>query len=133
MSAPSKANALRYLRVTKTLRPQQPGTLKLLRQYGNALLCVRYREDGRGRRRYTTVELVIDEGPVQRRYPDRTIVQVRMPLGDNELRARAMKLGAWWDAPTRTWHMSMKLARSLGLQAQVRRQAPRMVRHAQVE
>lgn len=51
----------RNTRVTKTLWPQQPGTLKLLQRYGPALLCVRYRHDASHQRRYTTVEIVVDE------------------------------------------------------------------------
>ncbi len=52
------------LRVTKTLEPDQPGAVRLTRQYGDALLCVRYRRDPRGLTRYTTVELIVDRAPV---------------------------------------------------------------------
>ncbi len=105
----------RYPKVTKTLRPQQPGTLKLVRRYGDALLCVRYREDAGGRRRCTTVELVIDEAPVQRRLTDRTLVQVALPYDDIETRQRAKALGARWDPVHRRWLMSFKMAKALGL------------------
>ncbi len=104
-----------HVRVTKTLRPGQPGTLRLLRRYGDALLCVRYREDGNGQRRCTTVELIIDEGPVQRRLTDRTLVQVQLPWNDEQTRARALKLGARWNPAHRRWTLSLKLAKSLGL------------------
>ncbi len=97
--APAQAN--RYPRVTKTLRPDRPGTLKLVRRYGEALLCVRYREDAHGRQRCTTVELVIDEAPVQRRLSDRTLVQVAMPFHDAQAMSRAKRLGAHWDAAHR--------------------------------
>ena len=106
-----------YLRVTKTLRPHQPGTLKLTRRYGEALLCVRYREDGPGKRRCTTVELIIDEGPVQRRLNDRSIVHVKIPWHEYEVRARAKALLAKWDSRTQTWRMSMRIARALGLES----------------
>jgi hypothetical protein len=127
MTTSATSPARRYMRVTKTLRPQQAGTLKLARRYGDALLCVRYREDAGGQRRCTTVELIIDEGPVQRRLHQRSIVEVRLPWGDDhsELRARALKLGAWWDESSRAWQMSLRAAKALGLQHRDRRTAGR--------
>lgn len=111
----ARTPAPRYPRVTKTLRPHQGGTLKLLRRYGEALLCVRYREDAHGRQRCTTVELVIDESPVQRRLTDRTLVQVAMPFGDLQAMRRAKALGARWDRAHRRWMLSLKMAKALGL------------------
>lgn len=46
-----------------TLPPGRNGTKKLLRQYGDRLLRVRYRYDSETRRRLTTVELIVDEVP----------------------------------------------------------------------
>ena len=46
-----------------TLLPGQKGTRKLQRQYGDALVRVRYRYDGERRRRLTTVELIIEDVP----------------------------------------------------------------------
>lgn len=48
-------------RVLKKFMPGQLGTKRWKDQYGEALLCVRYREDTDAQRRYTTVELVVDE------------------------------------------------------------------------
>ncbi len=104
-----------FPRVTKTLRPPHHGTLKLLRRYGDALLCVRYREDLAGRRRCTTIELVIDEGPVQRRLGDRSIVYFPMTWPDDEFRHRAWRLGARWSAAHRAWRMSFRAAKALGI------------------
>ena len=59
----SKTTIRESCRVVKTLLPAQPGTLKLQRRYGDALLCVRYREDAGGTTRYTIVELVVDSAP----------------------------------------------------------------------
>ena len=46
-------------RIVKRLAPDQAGAKKLARQYGNALVCVRYRQDPEQGLRYTTVELVV--------------------------------------------------------------------------
>jgi len=44
-----------------TLRPGQKGTKKLLARFGDRLICVRYRYDTTRRKRFTTVELIVDE------------------------------------------------------------------------
>lgn len=51
--------------VIKTLRPGDSGTKKLTRRYGERLVCVRYRKDQNSNRRYTTIELIVDEGPIE--------------------------------------------------------------------
>ncbi|MGB3623242.1 hypothetical protein FT643_00585 [Ketobacter sp. MCCC 1A13808] len=50
--------------VIKTLRPGDSGTKKLTKRYGDKLVCVRYRKDQVTQRRYTTIELIVDEGPI---------------------------------------------------------------------
>ncbi|MDP1902210.1 MAG: hypothetical protein Q8K96_17445 [Rubrivivax sp.] len=103
------------LRVTKTMQPGQPGTLKLARRHGPGLVCVRYREDATGQTRYTTIELVVDEAPVQRRISMRTIVGVRIAWGEAALSARAKAMGAKWDSASRLWRMSLRTALALDL------------------
>ena len=44
-----------------TLRPGARGTIRLVQQYGERLVCVRYRYNQETRRRIKTVELIIDE------------------------------------------------------------------------
>jgi hypothetical protein len=46
-----------------SLRPGQKGTKKLVAEYGDRLVAVRYRYDIERRRRYKTVELIVDEMP----------------------------------------------------------------------
>lgn len=123
---PATPRPPRYARVTKTLRPPQHGTLKLQRRYGDALLCVRYREDARGQRRCTTIEIVIDEGPVQRRLSDRSIVHVEIAWEEEELRRRAKRMGACWIPARRAWRMSYRTARALGLAERLVVEAPEL-------
>lgn len=106
------------LRVVKTMTPGQPGTVKLLRQYGDALICVRYRRGARGHHRYTTVELL-----VHARASREPRVRVRIPWNAPEsLRAAALARGAQWDAATRTWDHAMQ--RSRGPEAVDHRRGP---------
>jgi hypothetical protein len=97
-------------RVAKTLRPGQDGTKKLLRRYGEALVCVRYREAEGGRTRRITVELIIEEAQIQRRE-----LWTSIPAGRTDLRAAAMKAGARWDHIRKQWLMRIKTAQTLGL------------------
>ncbi len=59
-----------------TLPPGRNGTKKLLRQYGDRLLRVRYRYDSVTRRRLTTVELIVDEVPWEPAAPPKPRGQV---------------------------------------------------------
>ena len=51
-------------RIAKKLAPTQAGAKRLAQQYGDSLVCVRYRVVDRKNRRYTTVELVVDVQPL---------------------------------------------------------------------
>ena len=44
-----------------TLRSGQKGTKRLIAQYGKRLVCVRYRYDAQKKKRYKTVELIVEE------------------------------------------------------------------------
>ena len=107
-------------RVTRTLKPGQPGTLKLHRHYGKALMNVRYRENAEGTIRYTTVELVVDEAPVQRRLSDRSIVGVRITWGELSLSTKAKAMGAKWEPATKLWRITYGAAKALGLISRIR-------------
>jgi hypothetical protein len=100
-------------RVVKTLWPTQAGAVKLARRYGPALVCVRYRHDAAGSTRYTTVELIVEQAPVQHRVSDRAMVGVKIAWGEAALRAKAKSMGARWDEPSRLWGMTMRTARLL--------------------
>jgi hypothetical protein len=100
-------------RVVKRLDPTQPGAINLARRYGEALVCVRYRHDADGLHRMTTVELVVERVPIVRR--PSPIVAVVLSLNDPKLRAKAMTLGATWDAKMRVWRMSREVAKKLGV------------------
>jgi len=50
-------------RTRLTLRPGRPGTKRLVTQYGDELVCVRYRYDDTLNRRLKTIELVVEDVP----------------------------------------------------------------------
>ena len=49
------------LRIELHLKPGQKGTKQLLAQYGDRLICVRYRYDAQRKKRFKTVELLVAE------------------------------------------------------------------------
>jgi len=111
--------------VTKRLLPHKPGAKKLTQRYGDALVCVRYRHDVEAGRRYTTVELVVEEGPIPAdRKPAAAVpttpaaVHLRIPFNDLALRQAVQRHGGEWDAKLRVWRLSPSAARAL--QRQVR-------------
>jgi hypothetical protein len=102
-------------RVVKRLSPHEPGTVKLLRRYGNALVCVRYRHDATGQHRYTTVELIVDDAPIIPRGRPDDVVGVRIDPEQSTLRSRAYARGATWDRKSNLWLMPRRLASALRL------------------
>ncbi len=106
-------------RVSKRLTPGQNGTKRLQTVYGATLVCVRYRQDER--KRYTTVEIVVDEHPLLPRGPRlEDFIAVAIGYQERELRAQAKKSGARWDADRRLWIMTRSLAKHLGIQDRIR-------------
>lgn len=99
--------------VTKKLAPDQPGAKKLTRRYGDALVCVRYRQDLAAGRRYTTVELVVDEGPIPTADRAPAYVHLRIPYDDIELRQAVRQHGGLWDSRLRVWRVSRDAIRAL--------------------
>jgi hypothetical protein len=47
------------MKVRLKLKPGKRGTKNLIKQYGDKLVCVRYRYDEKSAKRYTTVELIV--------------------------------------------------------------------------
>ena len=93
------------MRALSKVRPGQPGTKKLLGQYGRQMVCVRYRYDAQKRKRYTTVEIIVAEAdwsPRARRRPDRP-VGLRVEFRETELRRQVKAAGAVWDGRKKLW------------------------------
>lgn len=103
--------------VIKRMAPHQPGAVKLARRYGDALVCVRYRQDPDGQHRCTTVELVVERVPIVRR-PVR-LVGVRLQHDEKALRVQLLREGAVWDAAARLWRAPRAAVKALGLAARV--------------
>jgi hypothetical protein len=108
------------LRVRLKLKPGQPGTKYLCREYGDRLLCVRYRYDDKNQKRYTTVELIVAEQPWQPAAlkPD-TLVRIVIGFDEIDLRQKVKDAGGKWSKSTKTWKIPYKTARKLGLKKRI--------------
>ncbi len=119
------------MRVRLVRRPGQHGTREYTEQYGDRLICVRYRYDATAGRRYKTIEIIVDEAPwapppaagpapqpagaPQRPEPRQlrpdTLVGIQGRQGDQRLRQAG---GVWrWDL--QLWLLSYAQAVSLCL------------------
>ena len=105
-------------RVGARMKPGQRGTLKLLRDFGDRLVCVRYRYDDAGRTRLTTVELVISEAPHKPKTS--RLVRVEVRPWEISVREAVKKAGARWEPGIGLWTMRYDRAVKLGFRDRIR-------------
>lgn len=107
--------------VKTVLQPGENGTKQLLKQYGDQLICVRYRYDKARQKRLKTVELIIDEKDWVPgvRLPAEKLVSVRVDYGEIELRDRMKKAGAFWDANKKVWRVKYQAVLELGMERRI--------------
>ena len=106
------------MRARLKLKPGQKGTKKLLARYGDRLFCVRYRYDEERQRRYTTVELIVEEvewKPRARAPAGDTIIDIHVAWGDLELSGRVKSAGGRWNRARRVWEIRYDQALQAGL------------------
>jgi hypothetical protein len=98
--------------------PGQPGTKALLKPYGDRLVCVRYRYDSERRKRYKTVELIVEEAPWEpppvAPAPD-TIVYLRVAWGEAAVARQIKQAGGQWRRDLQLWAISYARAEQLQL------------------
>src|SRR5215471_20315786 len=88
------------MRIFLHLKPGQKGTRQLLSQYGDRLVCVRYRYDAQQKERFKTVELIVAERERELpppRFAADTIVAVRVSFAEVELREQVKQTGGKWN------------------------------------
>jgi hypothetical protein len=83
----------------------QKGTKRLVEQYGDALICVRYRYDAKTQKQYKTVEIIVSETewtPPPAKYPDGTMVSLKIGMEETALQKQVRAVGGRWDKPLNT-------------------------------
>ncbi len=100
------------------MKPGQRGTRKLVRDFGDRLVCVRYRYDEGRKTRFTTVEIVVSEAPWKPK-PFRH-VRVDVRPWEISIREAVKKAGGRWEPENKLWRMRYDRALKLGLKVRIR-------------
>jgi hypothetical protein len=109
-------------RVRLHLKPGQKGTKQLLARYGDRLICVRYRYDAERKKRFKTVELLVEERnwqPPRPRFAHDQIVGLRVAFTDVAVRDRVKQAGGTWNPERRVWQLRYDRAVALGLKSRI--------------
>lgn len=87
------------------LKPGQKGTKRLVEQYGESLLCVRYRYDATRGIRLKTIEIIVEEKPwlPPFNFKNGDIAPITVAFEETELRAKLHKMRAKWDPNLKLW------------------------------
>jgi hypothetical protein len=85
---------------------------------------VRYRYDAAKRKRYKTVELIVDEvdwqpAVVPAEPADQALVRVKVAWGEAQISRRVKQAGGIWNPKLRVWEISYGQAKALGLQERI--------------
>jgi hypothetical protein len=105
-----------------TLKPGQRGTKKLVDEYGDRLLYVRYRYDPTRKRRFKTVEVIVEEipwAPRLGRISRKTIVGVKVVAREGVLRQQVKQAGGTWNPLTKLWELPYHAVVELGLEERI--------------
>lgn len=76
------------MKMRVNLKPGQKVTKRLVEQYGDALICVRYRYDAKKHKQYKTVEVIVSESewtPPPAKYPDGVLVSLKIGIKETDL------------------------------------------------
>ncbi len=110
------------MRVRLHLEPGQKGTKQLLAQYGDRLICVRYRYDAQRKKRFKTVELVVAERnwePPRPPLAHDQIVALRVAFAEVAVRERVKQAGGQWNPDRKVWELRYDRALALGLAGRI--------------
>jgi hypothetical protein len=103
---------------SKKLSLGQPGTKRLVNQYGARLMCVRYRYDPIQGKRFKTIELILEESswqPPVRPFQDDEPVLIRIEFSETYWRDRVKSAGGKWNSNLKLWEIKYGQVRKLGL------------------
>ena len=104
------------------LKPGQKGTKQLLAQYGDRLVCVRYRCDAQQKKRLKTMEFIVVErewDPPAPRCAADALVGVCVGFAEVEMRERVKQAGGKWNRSRKVWEMRYDQVVALKLEAHI--------------
>jgi len=115
------------MRIKACLKPGQKGTKKWSDLYGDRLVSVRYRYDLEKERRYTTVELIAEEGDWKPSVSDSVMngrngddrLGIRVAGYEMAIRAQVKEAGGIWRPRQKLWELSYNKIMKLGLEERI--------------
>lgn len=110
------------MRTRLTLLPGDRGAKQLHEQYGDQLVCVRYRYDEQRQKRLKTVELIVGETdwfPPASQEPSDRVVSLRVAVSEREVREQVKRAGGVWKPARRVWELRYDQAVLLGLEGRI--------------
>ncbi len=111
------------MRIGLSLKPGRSGTKKLVARYGEQLVCVRYRYDEKRKKRFKTVELIIEEiawEPRHNAYEDDAIVGIWLKPMEEELRKKVLRAEGRGNKTGKVWQIRYDKAVKLGLVGRIK-------------
>jgi len=106
----------------KKLYPGEHGTKRLVKKYGDRLICVRYRYDESSGKRYSTEELIEKESDwkIQKtKIPANKIMHLRVSIKEAHVQRLIKKAGGRWNFRNKYWELPFQDVKSLGLENRI--------------
>jgi hypothetical protein len=91
-------------------------------QYGDRLICVRYRYDAQRKKRLKTVEILVAERdwePPRPRFAHDQIVGFRVAFADVPVRDQVKQAGGTWNPERRVWPLRYDRVVAFGLNSRI--------------
>ncbi|MEJ2637314.1 MAG: hypothetical protein P8184_18760 [Calditrichia bacterium] len=110
------------MNIVRKLRPGQPGTKKWVNQYGEKLLCVRYRYNRDESQKLKTVEIIVEKSrwePDGERIPHNKMVDLHIKYGEISLGKLVKSAGGRWNKEKKLWELAYGEAVALGLKERI--------------
>jgi len=111
-----------FMKVIKKITPGADGSKRFVKMYADQLVCVRYRIDSKINKRYTTIELIVEEAAIAQRpckelkrimpHPLQT-VSVKVDFHEVEIRHQIKNYGGKWDRETKLWKIPYRIVQKL--------------------
>ena len=119
--------------IVKTVRrPGHKGTESLVQQYGDKLVCVRYRYDASSCKRYKTAEIIVAESdwePSEELISHRpsecmpnkfsVMAWVRIGYHEKDLQQKIRQIGGHWHAQEKLWRAPKTEVLRIGLKHRI--------------
>jgi hypothetical protein len=106
----------------RKLYPGESGTKRLVKKYGDKLICVRYRYDELKGKRYNTVELIEKESvwkTESARIPVNKLMHLRVSIKEAHVQSLIKKAGGRWNYRKKYRELAYREVVCLGLENRI--------------